>query len=47
MDICWIAFDDAGSQLAVVTAGGAIQLWDLRLVRQQLVTMKLDWESQP
>ncbi|HYV28108.1 MAG TPA: tetratricopeptide repeat protein, partial [Candidatus Eisenbacteria bacterium] len=47
MDIHWITFNADGTQLAVVTGAGPIQLWDLRLIRQQLATMKLDWEMPP
>jgi hypothetical protein len=47
MDIQWIAFDDTGTQLAAVIASGALQLWDLRLIRQLLAAMKLDWDLPP
>jgi WD40 repeat protein len=45
--INWIAFNPDGTQLAVALLTGPIQLWDLRLIRQQLASMKLDWEMPP
>ena len=45
--ISWIAFNPDGAQLAVALATGPIQLWDLRLIRQQLASMNLDWEMPP
>ena len=45
--ISWIAFNADGTQLAVALATGPIQLWDLRLIRQQLASMNLDWEMPP
>jgi WD40 repeat protein len=45
--INWIAFNPDGTQLAVALATGPIQLWDLRLIRQQLVSMNLDWGMPP
>lgn len=37
-----------GSVVAVVPiAEGTIQLWDLRLIRQQLASMNLDWGMPP
>jgi WD40 repeat protein len=45
--ISWLAFSPDGTQLAVALATGPIQLWDLRLIRQQLVSMNLDWEMPP
>jgi WD40 repeat protein len=45
--INWLSFSPDGTQLAVALATGPIQLWDLRLIRQQLVSMNLDWEMPP
>jgi len=45
--ISWIAFNAGGTKLAVALATGPIQLWDLRLIRQQLASMNLDWEMSP
>ena len=45
--ISWIAFDSDGTQLAVALKTGPIQLWDLRLIRQKLASMNLDWEMPP
>ena len=41
-DIKDIVFNAQDSQLAI--AGGAIQLWDLRIIREKLASMKLDWD---
>ncbi|MCI0360349.1 MAG: serine/threonine-protein kinase [Planctomycetaceae bacterium] len=38
------AFTPDGAQLAVACQSQVIQLWDLRLIRQQLAAMGLDWE---
>ena len=45
--ISWIAFSPSDTQLAVATEAHAIQLWDLRRLRQQLVELNLDWEQPP
>jgi WD40 repeat protein len=45
--INWIAFNLDGTQLAVALATGPIQIWDLRLIRQQLASMNLDWDLPP
>jgi WD40 repeat protein len=45
--ITWLTFSSDGGRLAVATNMGMIQLWDLRLIRDQLATMKLDWELPP
>jgi WD40 repeat protein len=47
MDIHWITFNPDGTQLAVASGSGPIQLWDLRLIRQQLASMNLDWGMPP
>jgi len=39
-----LAFSPDGSQLAVGGQTPVIYLWDLRLIRQELAEMKLDWE---
>jgi WD40 repeat protein len=44
MDIRWMSFSIDGSQLAVVSGTGLIQLWDLHFIRQELAAMALDWE---
>jgi eukaryotic-like serine/threonine-protein kinase len=46
-DIISLAFNPDGTQLAVVSDHGPIHLWDLRLIRQQLARMNLDWELPP
>jgi WD40 repeat protein len=43
----WLCFSPDGSQLAAACLGYAIQLWDLRLLRQQLGALGLDWELSP
>jgi WD40 repeat protein len=40
-----LAFSPDGRQLAVA-CGGPILLWDLGLVRQQLASMNLDWDTE-
>jgi WD40 repeat protein len=47
LEITWIAFSPDGSKLAVVCSNGAIQLWDLRAIRQQLASMNIDWDLPP
>jgi WD40 repeat protein len=44
-DIGGLTFSPDGTQLAVLYGPGPIQLWDLRLIRQELATMSLDWKS--
>ena len=36
-------FSPDGQQLAVTAEGGVLQVWNLKLVREQLAAMKLDW----
>lgn len=40
-------FSPDGSQLAVVQFDQQVQLWDLRLIRQELAQMNLDWDLPP
>ena len=40
-------FSPDGDRLAVATNGDHVQLWDLRLIRQQLAAMGLDWDQPP
>jgi serine/threonine protein kinase/WD40 repeat protein len=40
-------FSPDGSQLAVVQFDQQVQLWDLRLIRQELAEMHLDWDRPP
>ena len=42
-----LAFSPSGTQLAVATATPFLQLWDLRLMREQLAALKLDWAAPP
>jgi serine/threonine protein kinase/WD40 repeat protein len=42
-----LAFSPDGSQLAVATGVGIIQVWDLRLIRARLAEMGLDWDLPP
>src|SRR5439155_1650451 len=39
-----VAFSPDGSTLAVSTFDNEIQLWDLRALREQLASLKLDWQ---
>jgi WD40 repeat protein len=43
----WLEFSADGSQLAVVTGGHLIYIWDLRAIREHLAEMDLDWELPP
>src|SRR5262249_29673895 len=45
--LTWLKFSADGSQLAVVTQGHLIYIWDLRAIRKQLSGMDLDWELPP
>lgn len=47
MEITWLAFDATGTQLAVVSGAGPVQLWNLRIIRHELATLKLDWDTPP
>lgn len=44
MNISGIAFSPDGTQLAVTTGAGPVQIWNLRAIRTQLAAMNLDWE---
>jgi signal transduction histidine kinase len=41
--INWVRFDPGGNALAVSTAAGVVQIWDLRSLRKELAGMGLDW----
>jgi WD40 repeat protein len=45
--ITWLSFSPDGSQLAASCAVHSIQLWDLRLLRQQLDSLGLNWDLPP
>src|SRR5262249_1629851 len=42
-----LCFSPDGCRLARTTGDRLIELWDLRLIREQLVAMKLDWDAPP
>jgi WD40 repeat protein len=42
--VAWLGLSHDGGRLAVATAGDHVQLWDLRLIRQQLAALGLDWD---
>jgi WD40 repeat protein len=46
-NISALGFSPDGTRLAVGTWSQTIQMWDLRLIRNELVAMKLDWELPP
>jgi len=46
-NITWLTFSPDGSRLAATTANSVIQVWDLRLIRQELAEMNLDWDQPP
>jgi WD40 repeat protein len=43
--IAWLCFSTHGDRLAVATTGDHVQLWDLRLIHQQLAAMNLSWDQ--
>jgi len=45
LDVFRACFNADGTRLAVASGLGPIQLWDLRVLRQQLAALKLDWEE--
>jgi WD40 repeat protein len=45
--IAAIAFSPSGDALAVTCERGWFQLWNLRLLREQLAAMNLDWPAPP
>jgi WD40 repeat protein/Tfp pilus assembly protein PilF len=45
--ILWLCFSPDGSQLAAACSGHGIRVWDLRLIRQQLADIGLDWDLPP
>jgi WD40 repeat protein len=42
-----LCFNHDGTELAASTLNHIVQLWDLRAIRRQLRTMKLDWDMTP
>jgi serine/threonine protein kinase/WD40 repeat protein len=47
LDMTKCQFSPDGSQLAAVQSDQQLQLWDLRLIRQELAQMHLDWDLPP
>ena len=45
--LTWLCFSPDGRHLAAASLHNGIQLWDLRLVREELAALKLDWDSPP
>jgi hypothetical protein len=45
--ITGLAFIRDGTQLAACEATDALRVWDLRLIRQQLTELGLDWDQPP
>jgi WD40 repeat protein len=43
----WLAFSPGGGRLAAVFEPGFFQLWNLRLLREELAAMNLDWPAAP
>ena len=43
--VAWLAFNPSGTQLAV--ASDVVHVWDLRKLREELATLKLDWDAPP
>jgi serine/threonine protein kinase/WD40 repeat protein len=46
-NIYWLCFSPDGTKLAVCCEGGLIYVWDLRLIRQELAAIGLDWDLPP
>ncbi|NLS93280.1 MAG: protein kinase [Planctomycetaceae bacterium] len=44
LHLAWLCFSPDGSQLACAGENHMIQLWNLRDIRRELVTLGLDWE---
>jgi WD40 repeat protein len=42
-----VCFSPDGTKLLVIYEPGVAELWDLRLMRQELAELNLDWESPP
>jgi WD40 repeat protein len=40
-------FSPDGAKLAVIQGDQQVELWDLRLIRQELAQMHLDWDMPP
>src|SRR5262249_4355450 len=40
-----LAFNEDGTQLVACESRDALRVWDLRVIRQQLAGMGLDWEE--
>jgi len=45
--ISYLCFSPDGSQLAIATEAGTVELWDLRRIRQGLAELGLDWDLPP
>jgi WD40 repeat protein len=45
--ITWLRFTPDGTRLVVATENHAIQVWDLRCLREGLAAIGLDWEMPP
>ncbi len=43
LGISWLTFNPDSTKLAVAVTTGPIQIYDLRLIRQELAAMHLDW----
>jgi WD40 repeat protein len=42
-----LRFTSDGSRIAVASSTGAVRVWDLRRIREQLAAMELDWDLPP
>jgi WD40 repeat protein len=45
--VVWLCFNAEGTHLAAASSEHVIQVWDLRLIRQRLAEMNLDWHLPP
>ena len=45
--VAHLCFSPDGTQLLMTYEPGRAELWDLRLIRQELAELNLDWEGPP
>jgi serine/threonine protein kinase/WD40 repeat protein len=45
--VSWLSFSPDGTKLTALEWGGQVDVWDLRIIRQELVKLNLDWDIPP
>jgi WD40 repeat protein/predicted Ser/Thr protein kinase len=45
--LSWLCFSPDGTRLAATSESHTMQLWDLRIIRESLARMRLDWDRPP